>query len=148
MFKWNFPKFWCTCLYRRLFFFVFLLSFKMSWSHIRSFYPFTFIIKKTTAILKKYLFANILSYSHKLKKNWLKKVYIIFNNSKSNRDFNSIFFTMMRKTVCDDIFQGYKNPEKKSNLIYTTSRHIVQWLHRANTKHSYKARYIFISYIE
>ena len=99
----------------------------MSWSHIRSFYPFTFIIKKTTAILKKYIFANILSYARKLKKNIVKKVYIIINNSKSNRDFNSIFFTMMRKTVCDDIFQGYKNPEKKSNLIYTTSRHIVRW---------------------
>ena len=91
-----------------------------------SFYPFTFIIKKTTANLKKYLFANILSYSYQLKKIRLKKVYIIFNNSKNNRDFNSNFFTMMQKIVCDDIFQGYKNPEKKSNLIYTTPRHIVR----------------------
>ena len=64
----------------------------MSWSHIRCFYPFTFNIKKTTPILKKYIFVNILSYSYQTQKIWLKKVYLTCNISKSNRDFHSIFF--------------------------------------------------------
>ena len=64
----------------------------MSWSHIRCFYPFTLNIKKTTPILKKYLFAYILSYSYQTQKIWLKKVYLTCNISKSNRDFHSIFF--------------------------------------------------------
>ena len=74
----------------------------MPCSHIRYLYPFTLIIKKTTEILKKHFFANILSHYQQLKKIRLKKVYILFNNSKSAIDEKC----MESKKVLDYLSRG------------------------------------------
>ena len=116
----------------------------MSWSHIRCFYLFTFIINKTTAIIKN---CNVFIIFLSTSKNWTKKIYLTCHISKSIRDFHSIFFSMLWKTVCDDILKRSLQSLENSKLdLFHFQAHCVAvcviiallaWsrLHNINCKH-------------